>query len=192
MFFRKNTSRSVSSQSYLSCNASTVCCKTSSRKPTFAGADGLKHHFCSSTFMQSCLLIQQLLLLHLLLLLIQKNKKQDRPRWLTWNSRDFHRDRRSDRETRTPTSKLFTSSPSSSSSWQLWKWCMDEKKKNVVMISMFQISLGYLHQHYYPHINTFFFRYLSHDASIGHVEIILIQFARTGSTKTHIYLFFFF
>lgn len=64
------------------------------------------------------------------------------------------------------------------------------------MDSMFQISLGYLHQHYYPHIKEkvigatmLSFGYLSHDTSIGHVEIILIQFTRTWSRKIHIHFF---
>lgn len=61
------------------------------------------------------------------------------------------------------------------------------------MISMFQI---YLHQCYYPYIKEkvigatlLFFGYLSHDASIGHVEIILVQFTKMGGRKTHIYFF---
>lgn len=64
------------------------------------------------------------------------------------------------------------------------------------MDSMFHVSLVYLHQHYYPYIKEkvigatiLFLGYLSHDASIGHVEIIFIQFTRTGNRKIHINVF---
>lgn len=66
---------------------------TAVSRPTFAGADGLQHHFGSSALMQPSLLIQQLLLLHLLLLQTQNQGTAS-----TWDKTAIgqNRDRTSD------------------------------------------------------------------------------------------------